>query len=75
MPLYTYACPSCGFESEEVVKFEEIASAKVECQKCHSAMVRAIDAPKIGKPRHQNRAILGNGRTLAGEFGKTARNK
>lgn len=48
-------------------------TTEVMCPECGEVMVRAIDAPVIGKSEFQMHAILGNGRHVPGHFGKSAK--
>ena len=73
MPIYTFKCPDCDFAEETIATIDERDTIKISCPKCCTFMIRAVDAPNIGKPAHQMGAILDNGKTVYGEFGKSAR--
>lgn len=47
MPLYTYVCPECGYEEEDLVSFSERDSVKIPCPKDQAMLVR-----KFGELSH-----------------------
>lgn len=75
MPLYTFKCPDCDFEEETLARISERDTVKISCPKCCTFMKRIMDAGVTGKPRHQMAAIFDGGRSVKGEFGKSARNR
>lgn len=75
MPLYTFKCPDCDFEEENIVTMKERDTVKISCPKCCTFMERKMDMATIGRPAHQMHAILNSGRAVPGEFGKSARKR
>lgn len=75
MPMYSYECSKCAVERELIVSYEE-RNHPHKCSACGTPMERLLDAPKLGKPAYQMKAVMGNGEHVKGHFGKTAkRNK
>lgn len=82
MPIYTYECAKCHKVSEHIVKYSErdepMACDEIEYDRqgqCGGGLVRntAPEMPTIGKPSFQPGVVLGNGKKVAGHFGKSAR--
>lgn len=47
MPLYDYACPSCGAEKEVQHSMSEIGKIEVNCDSCFAQMKKMLSAPTL----------------------------
>jgi putative FmdB family regulatory protein len=68
MPLYTFKCPICLNEVEEIVSSDQIVS----CPDCKCSMKKIWKSVNIGRPRFRMGAYLDNGSFVPGHFGKMA---
>lgn len=75
MPLYTYECKECKCREENLVSIQDRDTASFLCPECGDETIRVVDAPVIGKPGYQMKAVMGNGEHVPGHFGKSARKK
>lgn len=71
MPMYTFQC-ECGNEEEHLVPMQHRDQVVIDCSKCRKRMKRAVDSPKLGGEKYQMKAITGDGKKVAGHFGKSA---
>ena len=79
MPIYTYDCEKCGNTCESIAKYEErdlpLACLEGDPQ-CGGRLVRrGVELFTHGQPSFQTHAIMGDGKKVAGQFGKAARKK
>ena len=45
-PLYEFRCTSCGEIEEHVLSYQEVDTAKLQCEKCGGEMARQIAGGK-----------------------------
>lgn len=74
MPIFTYTCAKCDAVVEQIVSFKDRDEPRSH-DGCMGGLVRntAPELPTLGKPSFQPGVVLGNGKKLAGHFGKDAR--
>lgn len=82
MPMYTFICPDCGHQDEEIVPYAEVQGAQIKCPVCQAWMTwQGVEAPALGGAHtgtHQTKAFFDTpkGRMhVSGHFGKDARKK
>lgn len=73
MPIYTYSCKN-GHRCEQVRKVSE-RDHVWRCPQCWAVLQRVMDLPAPARDAYQTRAIMVNGSTVAGHFGKEARRR
>lgn len=67
-PMYQFKC-ECGYEGEYLLEIAERDNVP-KCPKCNQRMRRILTAPTLGKPKHESKAILGDGRKVSGNWEK-----
>jgi len=71
--LYDYECAECGFVDEYIVLYKERDKLGVFlCPECDAFLRRKMPRPAYQGDKYQMKAVLSNGETVAGHFGKEA---
>jgi len=72
--MYTFECQTCG-EQEVILRAIKNRDNDKHCLICGQLMERLMDVPTLGKPAYQMGAVMADGRTVSGHFGKSAKKK
>jgi putative FmdB family regulatory protein len=73
MPIYTFICSGCGYQEEQLLKYQE-RDTPFTCPSCGDPMNRrGGEITHIGKESYQMKAVLGTGEHVKGHFGKDAK--
>jgi predicted nucleic acid-binding Zn ribbon protein len=74
MPIFTYDCQKCGSVQEHLTDYQDRDGALRCAGACGGVLVRrGVELFTTGKPSFQTNAILGSGKKVAGQFGKSGR--
>ena len=81
MPIYSFDCADCGEELEIICRWDERDLARIHSEVeeesgCGGALVRCgVELPTVGEPSYEPGALMSDGSTVKGHFGKDARRK
>ena len=75
MPLYTFYCPKCLVEDELLLSLREYENFSEKCEDCGEPLKRRMDAANFDCNPYQMKAVMSDGRHVAGHFGKSAKKK
>ena len=53
MPMYSFRCPACGYESEELVSLQDIDSYRPVCPECNMQMDKLISGTATRSKKSQ----------------------